>query len=779
MKSFFKFLFRNRLYSLINFIGLAVSLAFVAIIFSYSVAQLRISTSVPEHKRTYCLMYDNSTMGCYGEHERLLALPEIELLSRVEPSDNSVVKYAGNVYLCESMNADENYFEMMGIRLIEGDASLLAEGGDAAIISGSFAKKLFGDESPIAKILECDDEQVRIVGIAEDVDASLATQVDLYRPAYTTPMMARYAFSMFLPIGEMMRVSPDTDPAELEAKIKELFSDQSKLAESLSLVRSDKLYFHDGNYLFNSGRLDSIKSLFAAAMVLLVLALLNYVNLNTALVGKRSNEMATRRLLGSSKKDILMKYMAESGVFTLICFVAALLLAVLLSPTVNKLICPPGELSGSDAVRVKDLFTVGNILVYLLICAIVSAVAGLLPALLASRVSPIDTIKGATRRQGKMYLSRVFIVLQNVISISLIALSLTMELQYKHMTERDLGVDNIDDVYYHRSSSVDFKLLKDRLQDLPCVESVGLCNGSVPCLLRSSQVFTSDDIPQGFTVSTVNCDSTAIRLLGYRVKERFSDDTEGGVWVSQHAFELAGKDWHTEEGRSFFETYIVKDNAPVTAVIDDYVIRGLSSRDDDIASIIRYINNWDSYNHPALIIKTRGDHEQARNAILECEARLSREFNGVSMEPSISDYISNLAKQGEDEARRNIRLLEFFMVISVLLSLSGLVAISIHFTDSNAKSIALHKVFGASTGEETARNLKVYITTTLIADVIATPIAVLLCLRYLDGFSYRMELSPWIFVLTIVVSLLITFIAVILQVRRAAAINPVMTLKQE
>lgn len=111
--------------------------------------------------------------------------------------------------------------------------------------------------------------------------------------------------------------------------------------------------------------------------------------------------------------------------------------------------------------------------------------------------------------------------------------------------------------------------------------------------------------------------------------------------------------------------------------------------------------------------------------------------------------------------------------------ISGLVAISIYYADANARSIAVHKVYGASTSEETMRNLRLYFGITLIADVLAVPVALVLCRRYLVSFSYRMELSAWIFIGTVLLSLLITFVSVILQIRRAAGVNPADTLKKE
>ena len=141
----------------------------------------------------------------------------------------------------------------------------------------------------------------------------------------------------------------------------------------------------------------------------------------------------------------------------------------------------------------------------------------------------------------------------------------------------------------------------------------------------------------------------------------------------------------------------------------------------------------------------------------------------------MTDYLEDSL----EGTKRNMRLVEMFMVVAILLSLSGLVAISIFYADSSMKGIALHKVFGSTVGGEIIRNIRLYIVMTLIADIVAVPVAVFLAGRYLQEFAYRIDSIAWIFVVAVLLSLAITVLSVLWQVTRAARANPADVLKAE
>ncbi len=174
-----------------------------------------------------------------------------------------------------------------------------------------------------------------------------------------------------------------------------------------------------------------------------------------------------------------------------------------------------------------------------------------------------------------------------------------------------------------------------------------------------------------------------------------------------------------------------------------------------------------------------GDQEEAKRAIGTLYREHCEAVFGTYMEPDSNGFVSEVIAKNYDKTKRQMRLIELIMAISVILSLLGLVAISSHFASEREKSIAIHKVFGGTMQSEIRRNLKEYIVMILIANAIAIPVAVWLCRRYLEEFAYRIDLSPWIFVVTVALSFVIAIGSVLWQIVSVARVNPVGALKKE
>ena len=174
-----------------------------------------------------------------------------------------------------------------------------------------------------------------------------------------------------------------------------------------------------------------------------------------------------------------------------------------------------------------------------------------------------------------------------------------------------------------------------------------------------------------------------------------------------------------------------------------------------------------------------GDHKEAKKAIDELYKKHCEAVFGTYMEPDFDGFVNEVIAKNYDKTKRQMRLIELIMTISVILSLLGLVAMSTHFASEREKTIAIRKVFGGTMQSEIRRNLKEYIIMILIANVIAIPVAVWLCKRYLEDFAYRIDLHPWIFVVTVVLSFVIAIGSVLWQIISVAKVNPVSALKKE
>lgn len=787
MRSYLRFLWRNRLYSTINLVGLTVALALSIIIFSYAAAQMKIARSVPDGENIYAVCKDNQTLMCYGMADMIRnSIPEAEAVTRFTASwDGEISMFGDRKYNTFLMNADKEFFGMFDVKFIAGVPEAFNSRTNV-IISESFAGKIAEEgKDVIGKTLIVNDEPYTIAGITEDFGDGLLKYTDVITNIESERFNSQYReypWSVFGPILTFFRTAPDSDISAVESKISSEYRHKSDnditSGIQFSLVCLDDLYFHPGNFYLNAGNAKAIRNLALAGIALLVSALFNYINLNTALAGKRAREMATRRLLGSERKDIILKYIGESSAFTVLCFALAVVLAAAIVPAIDWLITDPSAESSTMGMSVKDIFTPAAFLSYIGLVAAVSVLAGIIPAMIASRFSPIDVVKGTLRFKSKMVFSKVFIVVQNMLSVVLIALAITMEAQMRHMTGRPAGCD-FSDVYYLCTDFMEHDGLRlaEKLRSLPCVESVGICDylpGAMGTTFTASDK-DGNDVPY----HPMRCDTTAFNMLGFDILEQYGQNIPGAVWLSESTARTAGVSAENTDISSIKKRYSLRgtDNS-ASGVVGDFIIQdaGASEKmENGIIFIIRPEDLW----YFGYVIKTTGDHDEAEAMITGAHNELCEEVFGVAMHSWQYGYMKDILENSLDAAKRNMRLIEIFMVMAIILSLSGLVAISIFYADSNRKSIALHKVYGGTVGSETGRNIRIYMIMTVIADIVAVPAAVILCRRYLEEFAYRIDLGAWIFIVTVALSLLMTAASVLWQVSRAARTDPADALKTE
>ncbi|MBR0246245.1 MAG: ABC transporter permease, partial [Bacteroidales bacterium] len=555
MKSYLKFLSRNKLYTAIEAVGLAVSLAFVILIGSYVVQQYEVAHESPQWKRTFVLGTNEFLGLTYWDKEELdMNIPEVEAATHAAMLWQPIIRQGNEPTPCSGMEVDADFFKVFPqYRLVEGSAEDFV-GKDDVLISESLARKLAKDgESIIGGVINVDDSNRTIKGIYADFDGTFFMPYDII--THISGTWAAEQERNFGSIGNYttwFRVREDADPDDVRAKVKALLHknyDPVWSAEKVNAwkaYRMDEAFFTTGNSngLTRQGNAQMLRLLTVVVLLLLLSAIFNYVNLSLALTGKRAKEMATRRLLGADKTGILWKYIGESVAFTAVCFGAALLLADLLAPMMNSLVSTgdPDELMlgiGDTSVRLSFMMTPGYILAYIAGILLLGTICGLLPAIVASRYEPIDVIKGTLRRRNKMVLSKVFIVVQNVLSVFLIALALTMEVQMRHMLTRPMHAAT-ETRYYIEYSAQNYdmmKLFKDKVEQLPFVTKAGVGRG-IPGLINMTMGIKVDE-EHHVDMPVILCDSTYFKLLGLEVEEDFGHPLTHSLWMSRSAFNSA------------------------------------------------------------------------------------------------------------------------------------------------------------------------------------------------------------------------------------------------
>ena len=792
MSSYLKFLGRNKLYSIIEAVGLAVSLAFVVIIFCYVTQQIAVTRENPHRKEIYGVTSPQNLMKFeYGMKETMgESIPEIEAATEVGMVYGTEMTVNDRFYMmAQVMGCDRDFFNMFPVRFAEGDPDRIDE-KETAFVSERLAQTLSESGEVVGQTIHVLKHDFTVVGVISDIGTSLfynmpdvIVNVDLtdgvtFFGAINSP--ARPA-NMFENVTLFVKTHPDADRETVREKlastVEEFYGiligadypiDHSKV----QLVRLDEIFYTDAQTNMKKGDKTMMHNLLAVGLLLLVSAMFNYINLNVALTSKRAKEMATRRLHGATKGEIIGKYLWESLAFTTVCMVLGILLAEALVPLVNRLLA-------SD-VGIRILFTPFYVVSYLLMVVVVALLAGLIPAIVVSRAKPIDVVKGTFRFRNKMVLSKVFIVLQNVIAIVLIALVITMEVQMRHMERRPVGC-RTENLFYINSNLTGDEAFENDLRALPCVKRIGHSYGRPGCAYMGSKWKRLNDDDNWIPVYYLMCDTTAFDMYGFDIKAQFGQLTEGQWIATQGLLEAqTGMPLESFDPDSLGVWYKRNLRSDLCGVIGDFVIKDAARVVDEEFAAVQIVGKepmfkWVAF-HPLLEIV--GDHDEARKAIKEVYDKNMHQKE-VYREAWSIDFIDDMMMHDLQGTKNKMRLVDMFMAIAVLLSLLGLVAMSTHFASEREKTIAVRKVFGGTMESEIRRNLLDYVVMILIANIIAIPVAVWVCQRYLEDFVYRIDLYPWIFVVTVLLSFIIAIGSVLWQIVSVARVNPVMALKKE
>ena len=792
MKSYLKFLSRNKLYTAIEAVGLIVSLAFVVLIGTSIRDQLGIVRGVPEHERLY-LAGPNGTGGEYRVQEALASIPQIEKTAAFTVFQG-LIQVGDDNHTVSFGLMDPALLQMIPLAVEAGPTEPFA-GGEGLAITASAARRFFPDRDPVGQTVGYLEEAgstpvpVSITAVLEDPSYTILGDFDfaVSLQSRLSPLATEVRESDLWNRGFgsivllFTRLYPGTEADD--AEMCKLIAEQTVLnrddQDAPMLVPYDDVYLSGPRHsALRQGKKVYISVLVALVILLLISALLSYVNLSLAGTGDRAKEMATRRLVGEDRGKVLRRVLGESLAFALACYVLAIVLAAWIAPGLDSI--RPTGLNVPFRLRLDGgfwLLSAGLVL-------LVGLLSGLAPAVACASYRPLDVVSGKIRRKRKMFFGNVCIVLQGVLAVVLIVMAITLDRQLHFLLKADLGADLQENLYYFSSPVIrggDAMLpLARQISASPLVEEIGYTSG-YPTFIQTRITGKYDDL------LPIRCDAVAFEMLGFRVAERFAQ-MEGSVMLSRSAANAHGI---TRENATPAEVYWDYENHPenypsvVGGIVDDFRTEPVnSSRHREGVPIVDVSPAGVPPKYGgAFLIRTGPDHRAFEqwfrpmvNAWHKEEAGISEVFN---LKRAHNGYIEDLIAADHDDMRRYVRLVEVFCLISILLALLALVAMSSHYADANAKSIAIRKVFGGTISTETTRGVLTYMLWIGISLLIAIPIAVLVCERFLQNYAEHMTGYWWIFVVAALLTVLLSLASVLWQTLKAAKTNPAIELKKE
>lgn len=784
-KSYFTFLGRNKLYTAINFFGLSVSLAMIVLISTYTLRQLGTDSQHENADRIYMVSDGVSDANGYYLPKYLLdRYPEIEAATSVASGTEEIeVGNNGDKIFAEVLDADSTFFRIFTCPMAEGDSAPFAADRRNAVISESFARKLFGGGiSPLGQPLkiEGDNTDYVVSAVMRDIDNSALPSADVVlraermpeiNPSHNETMDNCGGAATFLLAGRNADLASRAD--DMLEYFKEIYWPyRGGIRDRVVLLPLREVYFSGlETYMFNRGNRDFVAILFSVAFILLLFAVINYVNLTMAQTGFRAKEMATRRLAGASQGEVVAKLILESTLLCATAFLVALTLAEAAAPYASELV--------EARIAVWADITPAVALCYAAGILLLGFVSGIVPAATLARFKPIDIVRGALRRRTKMVYSRVLIAAQNVITVALLASSIAIWLQIRHLIDAPLGyhtadILEVDTPGLHNYANV--RRFRDELRRLPAVEAVALCCGTPHNGGNNNTMQYGPDRMVSF--QTLIGDSVYFRMLGI---ERLADHRVPDAWFMNEqalrALEIDAGATHVNMGHDYSQRMVIG------GVVRDFQVR--SALDGPQAVRMLDVGDFDRWWQPdaeggmtytgrypwSILVKTRGDQRAAYEAIGRIYAEIAPEsdFSAAYLEQQIeNDY---------REQRRTLRIVGIFTAVALLISALGLVAMSTYHIRQKEQEVAVRKVFGATRGEVLRRLVAGFMRLVGVAFLIACPVAWWGLDRWLEDYTVRIALSPLIFLAAGLFAAGVALLAVFWQSDRAARANPIDAIK--
>lgn len=801
MKIIIRTLDRNRLYTTVNIIGLALSLACVILIARYVHQETTVNHFAADLERTYLMtveeqnervMYngaeDRNNDANYREpknHEG------IERYSVFVPFEEDFIFYGEHRYNTKLIVTDSNFLKILPYPLLSGTS--FTDAPDETILTQHFAAKLFGNENPIGKtIVYSSGAVLKVVGVIGEPDSKSSFDFDLLINIGLQKMWARSTHNLV-----MLYSGVDVDRVnEANGEFMHLLSYHSKgVRYQLAPLKDfyfdcSRMLYQETDPVFIQGNSDSVKILSIVALLILLVGLFNFVNIYTVVVLKRSREFGVKRIYGAGQWHIGRQIVSENFLMVL----AALFLAWFFIEIFEAL------LSDRLAFTVRSNLSF-DVWLSIMVLIFLPIIVSLYPFLRFTRSSPVTSLRSINVGGVSVVSRKIFLFLQYIISFGLLIVALFFMKQLHFMLNKEPGykTENVivskmmtDQNYYDYSSvenwekrqqeSRDNKAFIERKMNESPLFSEWLF-GSPVYDLESYMLVKRSDREEWVEVAVEWLDREYLTMFDFRLLEgRLWDSTD--VWSQYKCIinESAKKmleidDIHSvklqPESRMWFSASVSSKTNPsyeIVGVIRDFHTGHLSK---SIAPVIVSFTKGSDMRDPLMARFVPGRQEEAA-AYLES---LYKEIND-NAEFTYSLLEEDIARLYEED-KRVAMVYVLFSLLAIFISCIGLFALSLFDIRQRYREIALRKVNGATTKDISRLLLRKYVQLLGVAFIVAVPVSLVVIHKYLEGFAYKAPVSWWLFAIAGVTVMGISLPTILWQVRKAMKVNPAKVLKGE
>jgi putative ABC transport system permease protein len=779
---------RNRAFSVINIFGLALGMACSLLIFLWVRDERQVNAGLARSAAVYGVyerVFSEGKVEAAHLTPGLLAtelkrkIPGIEYASPFWPAEDILFSAGEKNIIEKGCFADSDYFKIFNYRLLQGtpDAALAAPGDIA--LSRKMAVAFFGSpEAAYGKTIRYNHlADFRVAAVFEDLPADVPEKFEYaINWQYTVREFSWLTNWINRSPTTFIQLQPNVDPARVAAEIKDFVSPYlsagygAGFRTELGLQRFDEMYLNSTfrNGVPDGGRIEYVRLFSVVAIFILLIACINFMNLATARSAKRAKEVGIRKTIGAARHLLVMQFIGEALLLTLLAFLLALGIVVLVLPAFDVL-------TGKSI-----LLPFGSVRFWLEaigLLVITGIVAGSYPALFLSSLSPLKVLKGTLQfTPATVLLRKGLVIFQFVLSIVFIVATTVVRDQVRYVQEKNLGFDKENLVYVpmERNLAQQYSVLKQQLAAMPGITAVTYSN-QIPTGIGAHVYDLSWEgkdpatkvvaIHNGVGYDYLKTMHLSL-LMGRDFSPAYPTDTVGYV-INESAWKMTGYKDPIGKPLIYFG-----HRGRIIGVVKDFHFQSLHA--PILPLVLEFMGEQPSWDGTYVLVKVAPG--KTSEVLPELEKACRKLDPSWPFRYSFADEEYQKLYNSE---RTVSKLADSFSILAIVISCLGLLGLTLFTAEQRKKEFGVRKVIGASAQDIVLLLSTDVIRLVVLAAVIATPLSWLAMNKWLEGFAYRIKIGWWVFLSAGLAALAIALATVIYQALKAALVNPIKSLRAE
>lgn len=784
IKNYFKIawrnLWKNKGYSALNIFGLAIGITCASLILLWVEDEVNFDNVFPKQDQVYYVPTNNRFEGEWRTFYESTPGPLAKAMKDEIPgivgsarttAENLLFTVDEKGFNRFGRFVDPDFLSIFSLSFVEGNIATAFKDFDAIVISRETATQLYGQNTTaLGKVLRVNnDTNYRITGVFEDLPNNVSFGFEWVAPferyAVGKEWMKEYGNGF---ADTFVELSPEADFQTVDAKVRELIPSKMEEEGRYAFLHPMKDWhlrssFENGNNV--GGQITYVRLFTLIAIVILLIACINFMNLSTARSEKRAKEVGVRKVLGSDKKSLISQFIAEALITSAIGALVSVLLLMLLLPQFNILIEKQLELRPLDPTHLLPLLSIT------VICGLL---AGWYPAFYLSSFKPVEVIKGFKAKEGSATLIRKgLVVTQFTVSIVFIIGTIIIYQQVQYVKSRDMG--------YERENLMQLPVNGDIIKNFIPIQKEMIASGTVEnvALMNSNVLFggnnrsgleweggknTEDVLVSQRYISTDFFDTAGMKIMeGRGFNDNFAVDSTN-VLITQSFAKLMG------QGSAIGKTIRSdEDTYTVIGVVRDYLYGDMYGTSDPVMF----------YNNPKY---TYNMYVKAKPGIAMTKTLTAMEEVLQKHNPAFP-FEYEFVDDTFDSMFRSEKLIgslsQIFALLAIIISCLGLFGLATYTAEQRGKEIGIRKVLGSSISGIVRLLTKDFMRLVFVSIVIAMPLAWWAMQNWLESFAYRIEINWWVFIIAGITAVSIALLTVSFQAIKAANTNPVKSLRTE